>query len=459
LYANQSFLELIRHDSAAGFGFRIQDCLTPGGSIFYETQFAPSLLIRGHLEEISFDFLTPEGNRVPTLVNAVLRPELQGDRSQIFLSVFGANQRRRYEAELLRARRESEEVSEVVRRSSDAILRISANDLIESWNRGAEQIFGYSAQSAIGKPIFLLISTDCIDSFKTVLAKMKLGEEALTETIACCDTGVTVNVSVNLTPHLEAPGTLVGYSAIIRNVNERKLAEKALLQSEKLASVGRLASSIAHEINNPLEAVTNLLYILQSRDTDDETKSLIHTAQDELARVSQIATQTLRFHKQSSSRTDVDIRGLFESVIGLYRARLQDSGITAVNDAAPQSSFICFDGEIRQILVNLVANSFDAMRSGGTLILRSRNTVDPETNDHHIRITVSDTGSGMEPSVLARLFEPFFSTKGIGGAGLGLWITKDLVQKNQGSIRVRSRTHCSQSGTVVFMQFPRVPHP
>ena len=458
-YANHSFLELTGRDRAASSGFRIQDCLTPGSAIFYETQFAPSLLIRGHLQEISLDFLTAEGHRVPTLVNAVLRPELKGDRNHIFLSVFSAKQRKLYESELLRARHESEELSEVVRRSSDAILRISANDLIESWNRGAEQIFGYSAQSVIGKPIFHLLSEECIGSFNTALAKMKLGEEILTETVGCRDTAETVNLSVNLTPHLEAPGTLIGYSAIIRNVNERKLAEKALLQSEKLASVGRLASSIAHEINNPLEAVTNLLYILQSRDTDDETKSLIHTAQEELARVSQIATQTLRFHKQSSSRTDVDIRGLFDSVIGLYRARLQNSGITAVNDASPHSSFVCFDGEIRQILVNLVANAFDAMRSGGTLILRSRNTVDRQTNDQYVRITVSDTGSGMESSVLARLFEPFFSTKGIGGTGLGLWITRDLVQKNQGSIRVRSRTHGSHAGTVVFMQFPRTPHP
>ena len=264
-------------------------------------------------------------------------------------------------------------------------------------------------------------------------------------------------MSISLSPHLEAPGTFVGYAAIFRNATERKLAEKALLQSEKLASVGRLASSIAHEINNPLEAVTNLLYILGLNDTDEATRTLIHSAQEELARVSHITTHTLRFHKQSSSRTKVNMRGLFDSVIGLYRARLQNSGITAINDADEHASFTCFEGELRQVLVNLVANAFDAMRAGGTLILRSRQVAAHPSGREGIRISVADTGTGMGADVRQRLFEPFFTTKGIGGTGLGLWITKDLVSKNQGSITIRSSTVPERSGTVISMRFPSQP--
>src|SRR6201996_2456534 len=457
LYANRSFLELLGRGSSSVAGARIQDLLQPGSAIFYETQFTPSLLIRRELLEISLDFVTASGERVPTLVNAKLGEEESGTQGQILLSIFGAKQRRLYETELLRARREAEVVSEVVRRSSDAILRISASDEIESWNRGAEQIFGYPARDAIGRSIFLLISEECHQHFRDSIEKIKSGEEIVTETVGRCDSGQPVDVSISLSPHLEAPGVFVGYAAIFRNATERKLAEKALLQSEKLASVGRLASSIAHEINNPLEAVTNLLYLLSLKDADDMTKALIRSAQEELARVSHITTHTLRFHRQSSSRTKINMRGLFDSVIGLYRARLHNSGITAINDCDAHLSFVSFEGEIRQILVNLVANAFDSMRSGGSLVLRSRRAAVHGDGRSEIRIAVVDTGSGMAAEVKQRLFEPFFTTKGIGGTGLGLWITKDLVRKNQGSIKIRSSTRPALSGTFVSLRFPEEP--
>lgn len=457
LYANQTFLQLVGRDGAAVANARFQELLTPGGAIFYETQFAPSLLLRGSVEEISFEFLKENGERVPTLVNALLRSEQGQMPAHILLAVFGAKQRRLYESELLRARRESEQVSEVVRRSSDAIIRLSPDDLIETWNRGARQIFGFPADAAVGKPIYLLISEASRSVLAKTIDKVKRGAEVVTEIVGSRDTGEPVDVSISMTPHMEAPGIFVGYSAIIRDATARKRAEKALLQTEKLASVGRLASSIAHEINNPLEAVTNLLYILETRDTDEETKTLIHTAQEELARVSQIATHTLRFHKQSSGRTEVKIHALFDSVLGLYRARLQNSRITAVNDCKGSSSLLCYEGEIRQILVNLVANSFDAMRSGGTLTLRCRNVACPSSGSKGVRITVADTGTGMEHAVLQRLFEPFFSTKGIGGTGLGLWITRDLVEKNHGSIRVRSCTRPGRAGTVISILFQHQP--
>jgi len=432
---------------------RVQDLLAPGGSIFYETQFLPSLLSRRSLHEISLDFQKQDGERVAVLVNASLDTE----HGQICLSIFGAKQRRLYEAELLRARRESEDIFEVVRRSSDAILAISIENRIESWNNGAEQIFGYSPREAIGRSLVSLISDEAQEPFNATIEQIKSGQEVVIETMACRKNGNSVDVSVSLSPHLEAPGTFVGYSAIIRNVTDRKRTEKALLQTEKLASVGRLASSIAHEINNPLEAVTNLLYLLGSKDLDQDTKALIRTAEEELARVSQIATHTLRFYRQSSNRTEVDLRSLFDSLIALYRARLTSSGIKAINDAGKHSLLLSFEGEIRQILLNLVGNAFDAMRAGGTLTLRSRRKKESSTSRECVRITIADTGSGMEPKVFRHLFEPFFSTKGIGGAGLGLWIVKDLVEKNQGSIKVRSTAGKTPSGTVVTILLPIIP--
>jgi signal transduction histidine kinase len=221
--------------------------------------------------------------------------------------------------------------------------------------------------------------------------------------------------------------------------------------------VGRLASSIAHEINNPLEAVTNLLYILESRVLNEESRALVTSAQEQLARVSHVATHTLKFHKQSSSRTMLDLGALGESVLGLYRARLQNSDIAVVNDWSRASSLYCFEGELRQILMNLVSNAFDAMRNGGRLVLRGKDVTLWPSGLQGVMLTVADTGTGMDASALNQIFEPFFSTKGIGGTGLGMWITKGLIEKNGGTIRIRSSVDPANGGTVVSMFFPHRP--
>lgn len=281
------------------------------------------------------------------------------------------------------------------------------------------------------------------------------GQDVTTDTAGIRKDGREIQLSMNLTPHMEAPGTLVAFSAIIRDISSRKLTEKALLQSEKLASVGLLASSIAHEINNPLESITNLLYILDGMATDLEMKQYVNTAQDEVARVSQIATHTLRFHRQSSNQTSLDIGELFTSTLVLYRARLLNSGITATIDRSDTSPLFCFEGELRQIVANLVGNAFDAMRTGGRLRLRSRQVTLWKTGAKGIRLTIADSGTGISAENLPRIFEPFFSTKGIGGTGLGLWITQDLIKKNCGSIHVRSTVRPDSSGTVVWVFFER----
>jgi PAS domain S-box-containing protein len=454
LYVNPAFAALCGRDQQTLLRSRFQELLTPGGALFYETQFAPSLLIRGSLDEISLEIARPQGDLTPVFVNAVFRPAEGNTPSHFLLVAFGAKQRRKYEAELLRARRDSEKISEVMRRSSDAIIRFSIDGLIESWNLGAHQIFGFSATEAIGRPIDALIAEQSKAEVETLVKKVRRGVEVLAEVTGCRKNDESVDLSISVTPHMEAPGIFVGFSAVLRDITARRLAEKALLQTEKLASVGRLASSIAHEINNPLEAVTNLLYILGTKVEDTETKALVETAQDELARVSQIATHTLRFHKQSTVRTEVDLQAVFDSVLGLYRARLQNSGIVVVKENRRCKRLICYEGELRQILVSLVANAFDAMRLGGKLILRSQEIGLPNEEAKGIRITVADNGYGIEPAAFKHLFEPFFSTKGIGGAGLGLWIARDLVRKNQGTIKIRSSIRSGRAGTVVNMVFP-----
>ncbi len=455
-FANGEFQRLVGRETSTT-GLTIQSLLPHGGKIFYENQLVPIVLLRGSAREISLELLGPEGRRVPVFINAVLHRRQSDHAELLLLSVFEAHQRRLYERELLRARKEFEQIADVVQRSSDAIFRVSAAGEIQSWNAGACQIFGLSAREVVSSQFADLFDPATLPHLESAFVKLGQGLDVGLETIGLHKDGKRVDLSVKMTPHREAPGILVAFSTVMRDITSRKQAERALLQNEKLASVGRLASSIAHEINNPLEAVTNLLFILESRVEGDEVKQLVATAQAELARVSHIATHTLRFHKQSSARSAVDVQALTGSVLSLYRARLENSGVTVINHGSAASPLFCYEGEIRQVMVNLVSNSFDAMRRGGRLMIRSRDITLWPSGRRGLRVTVADTGSGMEAQTVERLFEPFFSTKGIGGTGLGLWITKDLVKKNNGTIQIRSSNKATRHGTVVIMLFPHLP--
>ena len=451
--ANACFRELCGIAEGMPADWRLPRALSRAGSIFYETQIIPVLLLRGVLKEVALDLIPRPGEQISVLMSARLNRGADGRAENVSMALFEAKERRQYERELLEARRSSEQIADVVRRSSDSIMTVSPEGTIRTWNNGAIQMFGYTVNEAVGASfVELLFVESASQPLQEAMAALRRGKEARIEGRAVRKGREELDVSISMTPHMEAPGILVAFSAIVRDTTARKLAERALLQNEKLASVGRLASSIAHEINNPLEAVTNLLYILESR-VGPEHRELVSTAQEELARVSHIATHTLRFHKQTSSRTPVDLHALFESVLGLYRARLKNAGVEVVCESETRAPLLCFEGELRQVLVNLVSNAFDAMRTGGRLTLRSREVTLWRTGAKGVRITVADTGSGMTAEMQKHLFEPFFSTKGIGGTGLGLWIVKDLVAKNEGEIRVRSSVRPERCGTAVVLCF------
>jgi signal transduction histidine kinase len=239
-------------------------------------------------------------------------------------------------------------------------------------------------------------------------------------------------------------------------LDERHRAEAALIQSEKLAAVGRLAASISHEINNPLESVTNLLYLIRQEDhLPERAMTYLGLAERELARVSQIAGQTLRFQRQSTEPTRVTPVDLLESVVALYQGRLINARIKLDFDHHAASPITCYEGDIRQVLNNLVGNAIDAMRSGGRLIIRTLDTHCWRTGRPGIRITIADTGGGMPPDVLAHIFEAFYTTKGLSGTGLGLWISHGIVHKHTGVLLVRSSHSGPRTGTVFSLFLPR----
>ena len=239
-----------------------------------------------------------------------------------------------------------------------------------------------------------------------------------------------------------------------RIMEDREQSALALMESEKLAAVGRLASSIAHEINNPLEAVTNLLYLVRGEDGLSQAgRDYMDTADRELARVSQIASQTLRFHRQSTSATQIQPDVLLHEVLNIYRTRLTSSRIQVEQRYDPTLRITCYEGDIRQVLSNLVGNAFDVMRKGGKLRLRTRARTWWNTGEKGILFTAADSGPGIEAAVRTRIFDAFFSTKGIQGTGLGLWISKRIVHKHGGHLVVRSRTG-EQHGTVFHLWLP-----
>jgi two-component system NtrC family sensor kinase len=228
----------------------------------------------------------------------------------------------------------------------------------------------------------------------------------------------------------------------------------ALMQSEKLAAVGRVASSMAHEINNPLEAVTNLLYLSRQNAVDADVKQWLDDAEVELRRISIIANQTLRFHKQSTRAQATTCTSLFSTTLNLYESRLKNAGIVVEKRKRANEPVACFEGDVRQVLSNLITNAIDAMPFGGRLIVRSREATDWRTGRKGLALTIADTGAGMDHDTQCRMFEAFFTTKGINGNGLGLWISADIMARHQGTISIRSSKKAGSSGTAVVLFLP-----
>ncbi len=264
-------------------------------------------------------------------------------------------------------------------------------------------------------------------------------------------------------PVRTTPNQVRWVGIIALDASDRKRSEEALRRTEKLAVTGRLAASIAHEINNPLEAITNLLFLLScSNDLPDAAKQYVTMADNEVRRISEITQQTLRFYRQPSQPARVTAEELFDSVINLYQSRIHAVDLHVERSYEPGLTLFCFAGEIRQVFANLVGNAIDASGQGGRLMLRarrSRNWRHPAQTG--VRFTIADTGAGMEQDVRQHIFEAFFTTKESTGTGLGLWVSQEIVLKHHGLIRVRSRSAAPQgapeqkgSGTVFEIFLP-----
>ena len=245
---------------------------------------------------------------------------------------------------------------------------------------------------------------------------------------------------------------------VAMDVTSRKAAEQTLRQSEKIAATGRLAASIAHEINNPLASVMNALYILRTNSKVPESALVyVKTAEEELARVVHITKQTLGFYREISSPVMSSVPQLFEEVLAAYDARIEQGRIAVHRDFSDVGPLAAFPSELRQVFSNLVLNAIEAISAPGNIYIRVRYGHDGQEREG-IRVIVADDGCGIPAGNLPQIFEPFFSTKDSKGTGLGLWVSQGIVQKHQGSLRVRSRTDEARHGTCCSVFLPFATH-
>ena len=249
--------------------------------------------------------------------------------------------------------------------------------------------------------------------------------------------------------------TKEGLSVYFRDITERKKTEEALLRSDKLASVGRMAATIAHEINNPLAAITNTLF-LANMEAEDPTavRRLLDVADDELKRIAHITRQTLGFYRESTVPIEVSVSAVMESTLDLMKSKIMARQASIKKDWDGETEVTAVAGELRQVFSNLLSNSLDAIDEGGKITVRIRSGPDFKRGGRWVRVTMADNGRGIPAASLPRIFEPFFTTKGTVGTGLGLWVSKQIAEKHGGTVRVRSKTEGNNHGTVFTIFLP-----
>lgn len=253
----------------------------------------------------------------------------------------------------------------------------------------------------------------------------------------------------------DSDGKITRLVGVMADATQRKRAEEAMLRAEKLAVAGRLAASVAHEINNPLEAVANILYLITMTDTVPECQDRAGQALDELMRVSMIARQTLKFHRQEGIPKSILLSELVEGVIAMFRPKMIAAQIEVHVKVIREARVACMPSEAQQIFANLVSNAIEAMPRGGKLLVRLRASNDwRDRSKSGMRITFRDTGIGMDRGTQKRIEEPFFTTKPETGTGLGMWVVAQLVERHHGSVSVWSSQRVGRSGTVFSVFLP-----
>jgi two-component system, chemotaxis family, CheB/CheR fusion protein len=411
--------------------------------------FGPAIL-SSFLSAVCLDFFA-----LPPTFSLGIGHRVDLEQLVVFLaiSLFAGSMARQKTLADSRAERAVREMAAIVASSRDAIFSTDPQGNITSWNRAAERLYGYCAEEALGMPVTHLAPPERRDEVERNLETLNAGGHIDPyQTERCRKDGTQWPALLSVSPLLDAHGQIVGTCAIARDISAEKRSEEAIRRREKLATAGRLAASIAHEINNPLEAVINLLYLV--RHDPARANEHLTMAEQEIGRLARIAQQTLGFVRDTSSPGSVEPAAIMDEILQLYSHKMLARQIRVARRYRDTGKIPANAGELRQLFSNLIVNATDAMAKEGCLYVRVAPSRDWSDDREGVRITVADTGGGIPPENLDRIFEPFYTTKSDTGTGLGLWISSGIVREHGGSINVRSRAHGGKTGTVFSVFLP-----
>ncbi len=381
-----------------------------------------------------------------------LQPEGDGAAGQILGTVRDITEIKNGEAVLQDSSKHVGELAAIVESSDDVILSKDLNGIITSWNSAATRVFGYSADEMIGSSILKLIPEHLRSDEKTILESIRAGKRVEHfETLRLTKSGQLLDVSLTVSPVKDGQGKVIGASKILRDISGRRRIEQSLLQAEKIAATGRMAATIAHEINNPLEAVTNLLYLLRPMITDPAGIDYLSSAEDELGRVSHIAKQTLGYYREHASAKRASLSEIVLHAILIYEPRCLAASIQMRKSINSSREIMLRRGEMMQVISNLIVNSIYAMPTGGIL---SISVDDTQGSPDGIVLSVEDNGVGIPDDVLPRVFDAFFTTRNTVGTGIGLFVAKQFIEGHGGRIAIESRNKAEDHGTTVRVFLP-----
>ena len=360
-------------------------------------------------------------------------------------------------------RKQGEEVRQrlaaIVQSSDDAIISKDLNGIVVSWNAGAEAMFGYTADEMMGQSLRLIVPPELRENEREFLETIAAGQSVHHfQTVRIRRDNQRIDVLLTFCPVKDEAGQIIGSAEIARDITQLKTAERAMVTTEKLASVGRMAATMAHEINNPLEAVTNLIYLARTCTDPELIRKHLLLAEEELARVALLTKQTLSFYRDTRGIASTKVGSLLTELLPVFASRTRNRKIEIEREIRNDPEILAVPGEIRQLLSNLVGNSIDAVGDEG--IIRIRVSTATEWNCGcrlGVRVTVFDSGPGIPPAVRPKLFEPFFTTKKEAGNGLGLWACKSIVEKHSGKICVKSSVKPGRNWTAFSVFLPLSP--
>ena len=335
------------------------------------------------------------------------------------------------------------------------LVRCSSDMRYLAANPAYAEIVGVPLEQIVGRPMVEVLGAEALQEISPYVDRVLRGQRVEYEALLSYRSG-SRHVHVVWTPDTYGSNQIVGWIASVMDVTEVKRTEEHLHKVEKLAAAGQLAASLAHEINNPLSSVINALYLLKGQTAlDEQSRYLVNTAGTELQRVARIVKQSLAYYREGLNQQLVDLTSLSEDSLHVFSEKIRHAGVAVTKKLTPGTGMIGFADEVRQVIDNLLLNAVEASVNGGRLIVCVRPSRDwKNLSQTGARLTIADTGSGIPKESIARVFEPFFTTKPERGTGLGLWVVRGILAKHGGGIKIRSRRHETQSGTVVSIFWP-----